>query len=210
MSRALVLACGLIVVAAVAAGCGRGYQGAIRQQAKQWFGDGNPKILRIESVRDLGGNKQIVATVEGHFKLPPGHGPRPSKPHPFHYAWLSVSDPKGMAGEEATSASQIAAIDSAHRAKPVFSIFPYSLMTAIRCAIPRGNSSGTIDGTCSTHFDGPFDHPRSITFHEAWARAPAPWGTYPTKAGGWIVYLDRNGHVRSVRRFGDLPPQLWK
>ncbi len=214
MSRALALASGLILVGLLSAGCGGGYQGAIRQGAKEWFGDGNPKILRIETVRDLGGNKQIVATIQGHFTLPPGGSftrrTRPSKPPPFHYAWLSFSDPKGMAGEEATTASQIAAIDNAHGARPVLSIFPFTPLTAIRCVIPRGNSSATIDGRCSTHFSGPFDHPTSITFHEAWAFAQASWGTRATKGGGWIVALDPHGHVRSVSRFGDLPPQLWK
>lgn len=217
MVRPAVLGCGLLVIAAVSAGCGGGYQAAVRQHARQFLGNGNPKILRIETVRDLGGNKEIVARLQGNFKLPPGNGPGcvgrcPSGPPP-RYAWLSfgLGQASEMGGEAVTSASQLAAIDNAHRARPTFGIFPDFLDMAIQCAIPKGNSSGTFAGSCSTQFEMPFDHPRSIRFHEAWAFAPTSLGYRRQRAdGGWIVSLDRSGHVRSIRRFGDLPPQLWK
>jgi hypothetical protein len=69
MLRCFVLACGLLSSGALLAGCGGGNQAAVRQEAKQLLGDGNPKILRIETVRDVGGNRQVVATLQGRFKL---------------------------------------------------------------------------------------------------------------------------------------------
>lgn len=220
MLRCFVLACVLLPIGAALAGCGGGYQAAVRQESKQLLGDGHPKILRIETVRDVGGNRQVVATLQGHFKLPPAHGCglvgpcRPSSP--IHYAWLSFSQPKDMTGIQTTSASQLAAIDAAKSAKPIFSIFPDFINPAIRCTIPRGNASGTIAGGCVTLFStgsiGPSAHVRQIKFRERWPFVKTRDGHWPRgeKTGGWIVTLNRNGRVHSIRVFGDLPPQLWK
>jgi hypothetical protein len=198
----------------LSAGCGSGTDAAVRQATKQWFGDGSPKILRVDTVHDLSGTKEIIATVEGRFKLRPHcvPGARCRAAPPFHYAWVSFSDPKGSGGEAPTNASQIAAIDNAHSARPMFSILPDFLDTAIQCAIPKGISSRTIDGSCSTVVAaGRFDRPREIRFHEAWKFAPTSLGYRRQKAdGGWIVSLDQNGRVQSIHQFGDLPPQLWK
>ena len=220
MLRRFVLACGLLFVGAVLAGCGGGNQAAVRQEAKQLLGDGHPKILRIETVRDVGGNRQIVATLQGNFKLPPAHGcglVGPCRPSPpIHYAWLSFSQPKGMTGLQTTSASQLTAIDNATSAKPMFGIFPAFTNPAIRCTIPRGNASGTIAGGCVTLFGtgsiGPNAHVRWIKFRERWPFVKTRDGHWPRgqKTGGWIVALDRSERVRSIHVFGDLPPQLWK
>jgi hypothetical protein len=193
---------------------GGGYQAAVRQESKQVLSNGHPKILQIETVHDLGGNLLVIATLHGHFTFPPSDGPCGEQCHhgsPPTYVWLSFSQPPGMYGFQPTTPSQIAAIDNAHSAKPTFSIFPNSATTAIRCAIPRGNSFGTIAGSCSTAVEGTFHHVREIRFHEAWSFAPSPLGySHQKRDGGWIVALDRNEHVRSIRQFGDLPPQLWK
>ena len=197
-----------------------GNQAAVQQEAKQLLSNGHPKILRIETVRDLAGNPVVIATLHGHFTFPPALGGpmlRPvahARPHhspPPTYVWLSFSRPEGMSGFQPTSASEITAIDNAHSARPVFSIFPNSATTAIQCAIPKGNSSGMFAGSCSTTPVGSFSHPTEIRFHEAWSFAPTSLG-YPhqKRDGGWIVSLDRNEQVQSIRQFGDLPPQLWK
>jgi hypothetical protein len=213
-----VLACALVLTGAVLAGCGDSAQQAVRQEAKQLLGDGHPKILRIETVRDVGGNRLVVATLKGHFKalrLSCGLGPcRPSPP--ISYAWLSFSVPKDMSGIGTTSAAQLAAINNAKSAKSIFGIFPDFTHPAIRCAIPRGNSSGTIAGACITLFNtgtiGPRAHVDSIKFRERWPFVPTRDGHWPRneKTGGWIVTLDANEHVQSIRVIGSLPPQLWK
>jgi hypothetical protein len=213
----------LLLVAGAAAGTalllrpwggGGGYPAAVQQEAKQVLRNGHPKILQIETVHDLGGNLLVIATLHGHFTFPSPNGPcgEPCQEAPSPtYVWLSFSQPPGMSGFEATTPSQIAAIDNAHGARPTFSIFPNSATTAIRCAIPRGNSSGTIAGSCSTAVEGTFNHVKEIRFHEAWSFAPSPLGyKHQKRDGGWIVALDRHQKVQSIRRFGDLPPQLWK
>lgn len=204
MLRRFVLAGALVLVGAVVAGCGGGNRQAVRQEAKQLLGDGHPKILRVETVHDVGGNRLVVATLEGHFKpMAPSCGLGPCRPSPStSYAWLSFSQPKGMSGFGTTSAAQVAAINNARSAKSIFSIFPDFTNPAIRCAIPRGNSSGTIAGACITLFDtGTVDsnsHVRSIRFRERWPFVPTRDGHWPhnEKTGGWIVILDRSEHVQ--------------
>lgn len=218
MLRRLAVGCVLIFCGGMVAGCGGSLQQDTRQEAKQFLGDGHPKILRIETVRDVGGNRLVVATIEGHFKPMLGScGLGPCRPSPpISYAWLSFSQPKDMSGFGTTSASQIAAINNARSAKQIFSIFPDFTNPAIRCSIPRGNASGTIAGACLTLFNtGAFDpnsHIQSIEFRERWPFVPTRDGHWPRneKAGGWIVTLDRNEHVQSIRVTGALPPQLWK
>ena len=218
MLHPFVLACAVILIGAVSAGCGGGVREEVLQESKQFLGDGHPKILRIETVHDVGGNRLVVATLEGHLKplaVSCGLGPcRPSPP--ISYAWLSFSQPKDMSGFGTTSAAQLAAIDNARSAKSFFGIFPDFTNPAIRCAIPRGNSSGTIAGACITLFNTGAstsnDHVKSIEFRERWPFVPTRDGHWPRyeKTGGWIVTLDRNEHVRSIRVTGSVPPQLWK
>jgi hypothetical protein len=214
MSRLGVLACVLILVGAVTAGCGDGYRGTVRQEAKQLLGNGDPTILRLDQVHDLGGNLQVVATLHGDFTMPPSHGclrgpcgPAP----PVHYVWLSFSDPRGMTGLQVTSAKEIVAIDHAHAASEVFGIFPHS-PSAIRCDIEPNGGSGTIAGSCSTQAMGtPLTRITEVMFRERWPFRAVRDGSWPhQQAGGWIVTLDRHERVRSIHRFGDLPPQLAK
>jgi hypothetical protein len=222
MRRRLALVCGLILVGGLSAGCGGGSQAAVRQEAKQLLGDGNPKILRIENVRDLAGNQLVIATLKGRFRFPLPNGPcseqcRKALRTPRSHVWLSFlqSQPKEMYGFNPTTASEILAIDNAHSARKYFSVFPHS-DAAILCAIPRGHSSATVPGHCSTTLVGPSldgsSHVTAIRFHEAWKFTPPPPLGFArqTRAGGWIVSLDRNEHVQSIRQFGDIPPQLWK
>ena len=218
MIRPLVLASALVLIGAVLAGCGSGVRREVLQESKQYLGDGHPKILRIETVHDVGGDRLVVATLEGHLKpiaVSCGLGPcRPSPP--ISYAWLSFSQPKDMSGFGTTSAAQLAAIANARGARSMFGIFPDFTNPAIRCAIPRGNSSGTIAGACITRFStgaiATDAHVESIEFRERWPFVPTRDGHWPRyeKTGGWIVTLDQNERVRSIRVTGALPPQLWK
>jgi hypothetical protein len=116
-----------------------------------------------------------------------------------------------MQGIKTTSAAQLAAINNARSAKSVLNIFPDFTNFDIRCTIPRGNSSGTIAGACITLLNtgalGPNAHVKSIKFRERWpfnATHDARTGHWARneKTGGWIVTLDRNEHVRSIRVTG--------
>jgi nitrogen fixation/metabolism regulation signal transduction histidine kinase len=71
MLRPFVLAFALVLTGAVLAGCGGGIQKSVRQESKQLLRDGHPKILRIQTVRDVGGNRQAVATLEDISSLHP-------------------------------------------------------------------------------------------------------------------------------------------
>jgi hypothetical protein len=191
---------------------GRGLRGSVeqtaREQSKQLLGDAHPKLLRIEKVQDAGGAREAVATMQGHFKPQCSFGPCRA----FSYAWLdfSLSNPKDLQGFSATSASQLAAIDHAKSASPLFGIFPDFMNSAIRCAIPRGRSGRTIAGGCVMIFEKTQASTR-IKFRERWPFVKTRDGHWPRgeKTGGWIVTLGRNGRVQSIRVFGDRPPQLW-
>lgn len=209
----------LISAGVVSAGCGDAIANTARRESKQFLGDGHPRILRIEKVQDVGGTREAVVAVQGHFKPTGGCGLGPCRPgSPIHYAWLdfSLSNPKDLSGFQMTSASQLAAVDHAKSARSALGIFPDFTNPAIRCAIPRGNASGTIAGACVTLFStgsiGPHAHVRWIKFRERWPFVSTRDGHWPRgeKTGGWIVTLDRNERVQSIRVFGDLPPQLWK
>jgi hypothetical protein len=156
-----------------------------QSESKYLLGDANPKVLRTETVRDLGGNPETVSTVHGNLK------------HKASYGWLVLGD----YGEDSgvTTASQLAAIASARRASPRFSIFPDFPFGNILCLIPIGDSALTMPAVCHTRFIAP----RTIRFQARWpVRVPAhTWRQL--KRFGWIVSLDRNDHVRSIRQFGD-------
>ena len=207
MVRFFGTACALLMSGFVLAGCGGGVQNTARQEAKQLLGDGHPRLLRIKTVQDAGGTREAVVTMQGHFKPQCSFGPCRG----FSYAWLdfSLSNPKDLQGFSATSASQLAAIDHAQSANPLFKIFPDFTNSAIRCAIPHGRSGKTIAGGCVTLSEATKGNTR-ITFRERWPFVKTRDGHWPrgSNAGGWIVILDRNQHVQSIRAFGDALPQL--
>ena len=210
MPRSLVLACVLVVGTGLLAGCGgSSVQQVARQRAKQLLGDEHPKLLRVETVQNAGGTREAVVTMQGHFKPQCSFGPCRT----FAYAWLdfSLSNPNDLQGFSATSASQLAAIDRASSANPLFGIFPDFSNSAIRCAIPRGRTGRTITGGCLMLFEKTKGVTR-IRFRERWPFVKTRDGHWPhgEKTGGWIVTLGRSGRLQSIRVFGDRPPQLWK
>jgi hypothetical protein len=179
------------------------------QEAKQLLGDGHPKILRVETVQDVGGAREAVVTMQGHFKPQCSFGPCRT----VSYVWLnfSLSNPKDLQGFLVTSASQLAAIDRAKSANPLFKIFPDFINPAIRCTIPRGHSGRTIAGGCVMNFEKTKGVTR-IKFRERWPFVKTRSGNWPSyeRSGGWIVTIGRNGRLQSIRVTGHLPPQLWK
>lgn len=211
MLRSFLLACVLAIGGGVVAGCGGSVQQVARQKAKQLLGDGHPKLLRIETVQDVGGTREAVVTMQRHFKPQGGCSFGPCRTVSYVWLYFSLSNPKDMQGFSTTSASQLAAIDRAKSANPLFGIFPDFTNPAIRCAIPLGRSGRTIAGGCVMNFEKSKGITR-IKFRENWPFVKTRSGNWPSyeKSGGWIVTIGRNGRFQSIRVTGHLPPQLWK
>ena len=182
---------------------GSGLEACDHPHTVQWLSkllldDGDPTVLRTEGFVDLGRNPETVTTVRGNFKLrraicraPKPIYQRPCGPVPTaSYAWL-VGDGGYYA---VTTKSQLDAIDSARRANPLFNVFPDFTSSSVLCRIP-----GVGDAACRTKVVAP----RTIEFQARWP-VSVPAGTHPS-TGGWIIALDRHGHVRSTRQFGDRP-----
>jgi hypothetical protein len=170
----------------------------VQWESGQRLGDARPTVLRTETYRDLGGNPETVTTVRGHFKLrramcraPKPVYQRPCGPVPTaSWAWLI-----GDGGYAVTTKQELAAIDSARRANPLFSVFPDFAYSSILCSIASGDPAA-----CSTKVVAP----RTIQFLVRWPLS-VPAGTHP-KRSGWIVNLDRENGVRSIRQFGEASP----
>jgi hypothetical protein len=203
----------------LAAGCGgSAVQRAARREAKEMLGDPHARVVRIETVRIVNGTREAVVRMTGHFTVEPDCpavvGTKASRCHTIHsrYAVLdfSLPNPKDSQGYWIPARSELAAITRAQNARPTFGIFPDFLNSTIRCDIPRGSTSATIPGTCTTSTERSGGATR-VTFIERWPRASRPDGSWPSyeKSGGWVVTLTRDGHVRSIRLTGHhAPPQV--
>jgi hypothetical protein len=203
-----------VLFAGILAGCGgSSLTEQARQESKQLLGDGHPRLISVETVRDIAGNREAVITMQGHFK--PAVGCTFGSCRPFSYAVLdfTLPNPSDSQGFSTISLSQWTAITHAKNARAVFSIFPDFTNPAIRCAIPRGGSfPGTIPGACLTNYETT-DHTVRVEFKENWPlrkRTNPGLGMAYKHSGGWTVTLDHNGRVQSIRVTGHLPPQLWK
>lgn len=216
MSRAVGLVALLVCVCLVAGCGGSSLQRTALDYASQFtVGRPHPTSVRTEYVQDVGGMREAVVFLHGHFRLrrecqnPVAPCPKGSPRASTIMIDMSLPDPKASWGFATQSPSQVAALAAAKNASPLFTIFADFTNPAIRCAIPRGNASATIAGACVTLFE-----PGSgeIKFRERWPFAKTRDGHWRRgeKTGGWIVAIGRNGRVHSVRVFGDLPPQLWK
>jgi hypothetical protein len=75
-----------------------------------------------------------------------------------------------------------------------------------RCRIPRGGPrGGAIAGLCQSNALSMLHGDTRAEFLEHWPLS-RPQGSRNTS--GWVVTLDRQGHLRSVRRTSQTPPQL--
>jgi hypothetical protein len=182
------------------------------------LGDPHARVVRVETVRIVNGTREAVVRMKGHFTVEPDCpaliGKKASRCHTIHsrYAVLdfSLSNPRDSQGYWIPARSQLAAITRARDARPSFSIFPDFLNDTIQCDIPRGGTSKTIAGTCSTNTDMSGQAIR-VTFIERWPRASRPDGSWPSyeKSGGWTVTVTRAGRIRSIHLAGHhLPLQL--
>lgn len=204
--RALAVACAVALVFVPASGAGSSLRTLARHYAGTFLGDPHPRVLRIRTVRVVNGDRVAVIQMRGHFTFI-SYGPAPSS-HGL-YAVMEIALPsRSLAGTWGSSAAEILAIRRARRASPLFRIFPDFLNERILCRIPRGGPVATsMGGTCSTGAVRQHGRIKQIEFDERW---PLNKRSGTRIESGWIVSLDRHGHVRSIRTTGQTPPQVWR
>lgn len=215
MFRPLVIAIAVVFGGGVVAGCGGASLDQVaRRESQQFLGDGHPRLIRVEVVRDVSGTREAVVTMQGRFKPPCLTGPCSTRPSSYAVLDFSLGSPGTTWGFWIPTSSQLAAIAQARSTRPLFRIFPDFMNFAVRCSIPRGGRhSGTIAGVCLTDaYSAPTTRVRQVKFLEHWPLAGSRSGNWPSyeKGGGWIVTLGSRGRVRSIRETGHPPPQLWK
>jgi len=217
MLRGTTTAAVLVAASALVAGCGSaGWQASANQIGRGW-GDAHPAIVRSEAVELVNGTQAEIIQLRGHFRLtptctpvmPPAHRRCPGVVHLDTV--IGAVDAHTHAFIESgndNTAMQLAAFARATRARPLFSIFPEFSSPLVRCEIPSLHGS-TIPGTCTTNVVGrrTTSWPIAVALLEHWPLAGAKNRPF---SGGWIVTVARSGRILSVRRTGDLPPQLWR
>ncbi len=152
--------------------------------------------------------------LRGHFRLARHGGPmtRDSGPSVVHLdtvvGAVNAHDDEFIQSGNDNTARELAAFARARSARPLFSIFPEFSSPLVQCAIPAFGGS-TIAGTCTTNVAGArtTTGPIDVALLEHW---PLDGAKYRPYSGGWIVTVAPSGRILSVRRTGDLPPQLWQ
>lgn len=206
----------VLAVAALAAGCGSaGWQASADQLGRTW-GDPHPTIVRLETEQLATGTQAEVMQLRGHFRL---DGTCPSRkpgspglkcPGVVHLdtvvGAVNAHDRKFIESGNDNTAAELAAFARARTARPMFRIFPEFSDPLAQCAIP-GFGGRTIAGTCTTRAYGARGGGTEVALVEHW---PLNGSKNRPYSGGWIVTVARSGRTISIRRTGDLPPQLWK
>jgi hypothetical protein len=209
-----------LLLCLVAAGCGAtGWQSSAAQLGRIW-GDPHPTIVRMESVQLATGTQAEVMQLRGHFSFRPscfavkfpGRHHRPRCPGVVHLdtvvGAVDAHDHKLIEAGNDNTAAELAAFARARDARPMFRIFPEFSDPLVQCAIP-GYGGRTITGTCTTRVarGSPKTGAVDVALVEHW---PLTRSSNRPYSGGWIVAVSRSGRILSVRRTGDLPPQLWR
>jgi hypothetical protein len=209
----------LAVCAFAVAGCGgSSLQKAALDDASPFVvGQPQPTSVRTEYFQDVGGMREAVLFMHGHFKIHGSCAVAGAPCRPFYRASLimvdvSLPDPKASWGFGTESPAQAAALATARSASPMFKIFPDFTNPAVRCTITSGGpTTHEFAGACSTIYKR-VDHVTQVEFRERWPFVKTRDGHWPRgeKTGGWIVTIGRGGHIESIRETGQLPPQLWE
>lgn len=212
MRRALASAAVLIAAAGMAAGCGSAsWQASADKVGGEW-GDSHPTIVRQQAVRLAPGTEAEIMQLRGHFRLSPtcgavlGQAKCPSVVH-LDTVVLAVNarDHELIEAGNDNTAPELAAFARAREARPMFRIFPEFSSPLVQCAIPSFGGR-TVRGTCRTGVARTTRGEIEVALLEHW---PLDGQTFRPYSGGWIVTVARSGRIFSVRRTGDLPPQLW-
>jgi hypothetical protein len=205
MLRALTVTAALVTAAGMAAGCGSAdWQASADKIGRDW-GDSHPTIVRQQSVRLLSGTDAVIMELRGHFKGTPSFGPV------VHLnTVVGAVDAHNLSPIESgneNTAPELAAFARARDARPMFRIFPEFSSPLVQCSIPSFGGH-TVKGTCTTRVEGRRTEtgPIRVALLEHW---PIDGDSFRPYSGGWIVTVAPSGRILSVRRTGDLPPQLW-
>jgi hypothetical protein len=205
------LAAGL-VLAAIAAGCGGTSVTQAGLHAARESGGADPSVTRIERVRTATGDAVDVVLVRAKFCASDGENgasiPSPSGGCGPNYAWFQFTPKDHKIGFSTfLPHGAVEAVAEARRSVSVLSTFSDIPGLLARCRIPRGGSrGGTIAGLCQSKVPGTLDDGDTrAQFLENW---PLSRPQSSRNTSGWIVTLDRQGHVRSVHTTGQTPPQL--
>jgi hypothetical protein len=215
--RRIVTVFGFFLCTGAAAAYAGGFslQSTAHKEAK-YYGDAQAAITRIETVRIWGARpghvRWAMIRMKGRraFRVGcPRAGPGVPGPCGAHYLEVGVDLASHKVGLVwGLPASEVSAIERARHASRWFRIFPDTPALYLRCAIPRGGTqpptSRSLRGTCSTVAE-PSSHVRRVAFVETFRLTPSS----KLSEAGWVVTLNRDGRVRSIRVTGE-PPQLWK
>jgi hypothetical protein len=205
------LAAGLVLTV-VAAGCGGTTVTQAGLHAAHESGGAQASVTRIERVQVASGAPVDVVLVRAKYCAGEGENgasiPSPGGACGFNYAWFQVTAEDHEIGFSTfLPHGAVEAVTEARRSVPVLRTFSEIPGLLARCKIPRGGPrSGTIVGLCQSNALSTLHNGDTrAEFLEHWPLSK-PHGARNTS--GWIVTLDRQGHVRAVHTTGPTPPQL--
>lgn len=205
------LAAGL-VLAAVAAGCGGTSVTQAGLHAARDSGGAEPSVARVERVRLANGDAVDVVLVRAKFCAADGENgasiPSPGGGCGPNYAWFQVTPEDHKIGFSTfLPHGAVEAVAEARRSVSVLRTFSGIPGLLARCRIPRGGPrGGAIAGLCQSNALNTLQNGDTrAEFLEHWPLS-RPHGFRNTS--GWILTLDRRGHVRSLQTTGRTPPQL--
>lgn len=212
MTRPLGTVLALALCASVVAGCGGSSPRAVAYKEAKYSGVPHSTVARIETVQ-IERPRWTMVWMKGRSAFPyrcPSTNPLGSQPCDARYLVIGIKQGTHDTGlGYALTSSQVAAITSARQASPRFRIFPDFMGIGVHCSIPNGSNPGgtppgstvsaaALAGICST-VTASVNHVRRVEFIEGWSEHKA----------GWVVTLNRDGRVQTVKATG-RPPQLWK
>jgi hypothetical protein len=200
----------LVACACLVAGCGGA---ALEAKARKVAGDPHAVVLHTETVRTLNGLPMTLVLLKpsGSTGLGciealsyTGSSLTPGCPRTSYEAVGLNPTTHAYAGDWEIDKAVLAAIDRAKATSPRFKVFPDIDQLTIRCTIPGVSARHTLPGMCAITVLLPRKHVGCVAFSEAWRARPAS----KLSIRGWIVRLDRTGHVQSTRMTAH-PPQPW-
>jgi hypothetical protein len=187
----------------------------VSHTAGQAFGDPRPKVNRFETVQ-LAAKEQSADVLElrGHFHFRPSCPSLPGAAgncrgvYRFHnvQAVVNARTHRMIAYGNDVADTELADIQRARRASPLFRNFPDLTQLVVDCAVPSQLVPGGVAGTCATWAQKHGTTTRVLLI--------APWplskpsGT--RRAAGWAITVGRHGRVVSVHVHREGPPRLWR
>ena len=192
----------LAVMALGVVGCGATTATSAALRAARDSGGAQPHAVRAERWQISNGDAVDAVLVQARFCGTNNGFTAPKINGRCVPSDVYFAIPPGATGGPSTffGHGEVRMADEAHKARPVFRIFPDIPDLLVRCKIPRGGG-GTLAGLCEVKLAAP----REVDFLEHWPLSK-PAGHRNT--GGWVVTLDRSARVVGVHRTGSTPPQF--